>query len=168
MLKERTDIFFNADVWFVKVKSGLRQCNQAFLNVLLHYIWSFWSPTKLFNSPVFFFRSPLVQQVNWILYLTTVGLRECKAAVLYHIKLMITHLEYIFPPATICAYTVSILYLPKSRMLPGGNKKRSHGFFFFLPTAQWQCIIPSLCFWKSCFRRGFFFWKKKNKNGSHC
>uniref|UniRef100_A0A3Q2CGN0 Pre-mRNA-splicing factor 38B n=1 Tax=Cyprinodon variegatus TaxID=28743 RepID=A0A3Q2CGN0_CYPVA len=41
---------------------------------------------------------PIVQQVNWKLYLSTVGLRECKAAVLYHIKFISTHLESSKPP----------------------------------------------------------------------
>uniref|UniRef100_A0A3P9JIG2 Pre-mRNA-splicing factor 38B n=4 Tax=Oryzias TaxID=8089 RepID=A0A3P9JIG2_ORYLA len=35
---------------------------------------------------------PIVQQVNWILYLSTVGLRECKVAVLYHINLISLYL----------------------------------------------------------------------------
>lgn len=49
----------------------------------------------------------IVQQLNWILYLSTVGcVCECKAAVLYHINLIIVQLECTYLPAPLCAYTV--------------------------------------------------------------
>lgn len=76
---------------------------------------------------------PIVQQVNWILYLSTVGLRECKAAVL-SLKLITIQMVCTYLPTPICAYTVGSFYSLRVHYAFGKLKKEAKAsLFFFFP-----------------------------------
>lgn len=81
-------------------------CNQASFDVLLHYSWTQWNPSQLVNSPVFFFRCPLCSRWIGNCISALLVLRECKVAVLYHLKLINIQLVCAYLHAPICVYIV--------------------------------------------------------------
>lgn len=66
-----------------------------------------------------------------------------------------------FPrPATICAYTVSVLYFSEFRKLLGKQRKKKQALLFLSPYSTLTIHDPFSLFGKSSFRRGDY--------SSHC
>ena len=99
-----------------------------------------WNLTHLVNSPVFFFRCLLCGR--WIgncISALLVCVCECKAAVLYHIKLTTIQLVCTYLPAPVCVYTVGTCIHLKRIVHP---KMKIHSIYS--PLCRWRCVCEVL------------------------
>lgn len=118
-------------IWSQTVQPGLLL---IFCCIIFELI--IWNPTQLVNSPVFFFRCPLCSR--WIGYCISALLGcvcECKAAVLYNIKLITIQLVCTYLPPPVCAHTVGIFILLKL-LCWKETDEGSQSFSVFVSSAQ--------------------------------
>lgn len=118
-----------------------------------------WNPTQLVNSPVFFFRCPLCSR--WIgncISALLVCVCECKAAVLYHIKL--TTLQLLQSVLTLWAI-VTPLWAPETSLCFLKTEEGSQGFSLCLFGSMRMSQIPLSLFFHVCSVNISTFWSIK-------